>query len=65
MVKRGKTDEARATLEKLIERNPQNSRYHYLLGRALVKSGDAAGAQKEFELSQKLKAGTPASAPAR
>ncbi|MGO8789694.1 MAG: tetratricopeptide repeat protein [Terriglobia bacterium] len=65
MLKKGKAEEARATLQKLTEWNPGNPRYHYLLGRALVKSGDAAGAQKEFELSQKLKAGTPASAPAR
>ena len=60
MLKRGKAEEARATLEKLTEWNPGNPRYHYLLGQALVKLGDAAGAQKEFEISQKLKASAPA-----
>jgi Flp pilus assembly protein TadD len=65
MLKRGKAEEARATLEKLTEWSPTNARYHYLLGQALAKSGDAAGAQKEFETSQKLKAAAPASAPVR
>lgn len=60
MLKTGKAEEARVTLVKLTERNPGNPRYHYLLGQALVKLGDAAGAQKEFEISQKLKAPAPA-----
>jgi Flp pilus assembly protein TadD len=65
MLKRGNAEEARATLAKLVGRNPTNPRYHYLLGQALEKTGDSAGAQKEFEASQKLKAAAPASAPAR
>jgi Flp pilus assembly protein TadD len=59
MLKEGKANEARTALERLIKRHPNNSRFHYLLGQALVKLGDAEGARKEFELSQKLKAATP------
>jgi len=65
MLKEGKAEEARATLVKLTEWDSGNPRYHYLLGQALAKTGDAAGAQKEFETSQKLKAAAPATAPAR
>jgi len=65
MLKRDKPEEARATLVKLTEWNPGNPRYHYMLGQALEKIGDTAGAQKEFEASQKLKVGTPPSAPVR
>ncbi len=65
MLKSGKPEEARTTLAKLVEWSPANPRYHYLLGQALEKTGDSAGAQKEFETSQKLKAAAPASSPAR
>jgi len=65
MLKKGQAEEARATLVKLTGWNPSNPRYHYLLGQALAKTGDSAGAQKEFETSQKLKAAAAGVAPAR
>jgi len=59
MLKQGRATEARRALESLVKLNSHNPRYHYLLGQALVKLGDAGGARAEFERSQKLRTAPP------
>ena len=46
--------EARGILERLVRLDPNNARYHYQLGRVLLKLGEAAEAQQEFARSEKI-----------
>jgi len=45
---------ARQTLERLVQLDPQNSRFHLLLGRVLARLNESAEAEREFELSKDL-----------
>ncbi len=46
--------EAQELLEKLVRLAPENARYHYQLGRVLLKLGKTAEAQQEFARSEKI-----------
>jgi hypothetical protein len=46
--------EARQTLERLVQLDPQSSRVHLLLGRVLARLNQSAEAETEFELSKDL-----------
>lgn len=46
--------QARTSLETLTRLDPQNARYHYLLGRVLLKLGENDHAQQEFARSEAL-----------
>jgi hypothetical protein len=52
---------ARQTLERLVQLDPQSSRFHLLLGRVLAGLNQSAEAEREFELSKdlELKQGGP------
>jgi Flp pilus assembly protein TadD len=49
----GHTGEATTYLKRAIELEPDNAKFHYQLGRAFLKGGQRAEAQKEFALQQK------------
>jgi Flp pilus assembly protein TadD len=53
-VRRDEFVEARGILERLVRLDPENARYHYQLGRVLLKLGKAAEAQQEFARSEKI-----------
>jgi Flp pilus assembly protein TadD len=57
MIRENNLQGARSTLEKLVQLNPANARFHYLLGRVLSKLSLRQEAEREFELSKKLEGG--------
>ncbi|OLE97736.1 MAG: hypothetical protein AUG75_04685 [Cyanobacteria bacterium 13_1_20CM_4_61_6] len=54
-IRAGRLTEAWQTLEKLVMREPQSSRFHFLLGSVLARLNQPEEAEKEFELSKRLK----------
>jgi len=54
-IRAGRLTEAWQTLEKLVMRDPQSSRFHFLLGSVLARLNQPEEAEKEFELSKRLK----------
>jgi protein O-GlcNAc transferase len=50
----GQLSGARQTLEKLVQLDPQSSRFHFLLGRVLARLNYSAEAEREFQLSKGL-----------
>jgi tetratricopeptide (TPR) repeat protein len=50
----GKSDDAAASLRKVIELNPTYAPAHYALAEYLIKKGDRAGAAREREIHHKL-----------
>jgi Flp pilus assembly protein TadD len=59
-MREGHFRQAYSVLEKLIRLDPQKSRLHYLLGRALLKLGRRNEAEHELELSKSLEEAAPA-----
>jgi Flp pilus assembly protein TadD len=57
MIRENDLQRARSTLEKLVQLDPVNARFHYLLGRVLSKLSLRQDAEREFELSRKLEGG--------
>jgi len=49
--------EVQAVVQKLMKLDPDNLRFHYLLGRVLTRLDRPQEAESEFELSEKLEAG--------
>jgi protein O-GlcNAc transferase len=50
-------------LQKLVKLDPKTPKYHYLLGRVLLKLGRTAEAQREYSLSQSSQNAPPAAHP--
>jgi tetratricopeptide (TPR) repeat protein len=55
--------EAYTILQMLVKLNPEAPRFHYLLGRVLIKLGRPAEAQSEFQLSRSLQNAPAAARP--
>jgi tetratricopeptide (TPR) repeat protein len=53
-IREGNYSKAYTILQKLIKVSPRTPRFHYLLGRVLVKLGRPAEARREFQLSRTL-----------
>ncbi|HTV55548.1 MAG TPA: tetratricopeptide repeat protein [Terriglobia bacterium] len=53
-IREGNYSEAYTILQKLVKVNPRTPRFHYLLGRVLIKLGRPAEARREFQLSRTL-----------
>jgi Flp pilus assembly protein TadD len=56
MLQQGRPAEALAALQRLVKADPDNPRFHYLLGQALSKLHRAPEAQNEFVISERLQA---------
>src|SRR6201987_3925673 len=50
----GQLSGARQTLERMVQLDPQSSRFHLLLGRVLARLNYSAEAEREFQLSKDL-----------
>lgn len=57
-VRRSQFIEAEAVLQKLVTLDPGNARYHYQLGRVLLKVGKGSEAQQEFARSEQIRGST-------
>jgi Flp pilus assembly protein TadD len=53
-IREGNYSEAYTILQKLVKVNPRAPRFHYLLGRVMIKLGRPAEARREFQLSRTL-----------
>jgi FimV-like protein len=53
-LRNGQLSGARQTLEKLVQLDPQSSRFHLLLGSVLARLNESAEAEREFQLSKDL-----------
>jgi Flp pilus assembly protein TadD len=53
-IRNGQLTGARQTLERLVQLDPQSSRFHLLLGRVLARLNQSAEAEREFALSKEL-----------
>jgi FimV-like protein len=51
-LRNGQLSGARQTLERLVQLDPQSSRFHLLLGRVLARLNYSAEAEREFQLSK-------------
>ncbi len=56
-VNQSQPDQARPYIDEVLKLEPQNATGHLLMGEALAKSGDNAGAVKELELAKQLAPG--------
>lgn len=53
-LKKGLTESAVQTFQKLVQKNPQLASFHYHLGLAMFQKGDRTSARKELESALKL-----------
>jgi len=56
LIQMGKTDEAKANLERQLKEDPNNTNYHFIYGVLLEESGDQAGAVEAYRNAIKVDA---------
>lgn len=60
LIANGRLEEALASLNSLIEAEPDNAQWRFLKGKALWKTGDKGGAISEYEHASQLDPQSPA-----